>query len=216
MKKERYNKKRLTAIVVAAVLLLAYPIRTFAIESTSLSSEMGMEDVISEVLPTVMEKEDVISIMLPTIMEGEKSPFDFIMDPLGLLYETDAARYGGGVVEERATLLFQNKEGEYDFSRYSDRLAVTNQSTVPVLLTISARITDLGELSMAENDDFADSHDCSVYLAVVDDQGNLPHIFWDWWGLQSQCGLEQYFSSSCGLCHMADRSCHNRTERGSG
>lgn len=176
MKKERYNKERWVAIVMAAVLLFVCPLRAFATESTDLPPEMENGDVISEALPTVPAKEDVISIMLPTVMEEEKSPFDFVMDPQGLLYKTDAARYGGGVVEEGATLLFQNKEGEYDFSRYSDRLAVTNYSTVPVLLTISARITDLGELSMASNDDFTDSDDCGVYLAVVDDGGNVHPI----------------------------------------
>ena len=204
MKKERYNKERWAAIVMAAVLLFVCPLRAFAIESTDLPPETengdvitevlptvpanedaisimlptvpADEDMISEALPTVPAAEDVISIMLPTVMEEEKSPFDFIMDPQGLLYKTDAARYGGGVVEEGATLLFQNKEGEYDFSRYSDRLAVTNQSTVPVLLTISARITDLGELSMVESDDFSDRNDCCVYLAVVDDGGNVYPI----------------------------------------
>ena len=175
MKKEQYNKERCAAIVMAVLLLVCH-LKSFAMESAVLLPKMEREDVISEVLPTVIEKEDVVSIILPTVMEEERSPFDFVMDPLGLLYETNAARYGGGVVEEGATLLFQNKEGEYDFSRFSDRLAVTNQSTVPVLLTISAWVTDLGELSMVESDDFTGSDDCSVYLAVVDDQGNVHPI----------------------------------------
>lgn len=157
MKKNQLNKERWAAIA-AAVVLFVCPFRSFAIESVT--------------LPLEVEKEDVISMVLPTVTEGEKSPFDFILDPLGLLHKTNAARFGGGVVEEGATLLFENKEGEYNFSRYSDRLAVTNRSTVPALLTISAQVTDLGEMHMVESDDFTDSDDCSVYLAVVDNQGN--------------------------------------------
>lgn len=164
MKKMQYSKGRWAAIM-AAVVLIVCPLKAAAIESV--------------VLPVEMKKEDVISIVLPTVTEEEKSPFDFILDPQGLLYETNAARYGGGVVEEGATLLFKNKEGEYDFSRYSDQLAVTNRSTVPALLTISVWVTDLGELHMVDSDDFTDSDDCSVYLAVVDDQGNEHPILAD-------------------------------------
>ena len=162
--KRQCAKGRWAAIAVTVVLLACH-LRSFAIENV--------------ILPLQVEKEDVISIDLPTITEGEKSPLDFILDPQGLLYETDAARYGGGVVEEGATLFFQNKEGEYDFSRYSDQLAVTNRSTVPVLLTISAWVTDLGELRMVESDDFTDSDDCSIYLAVVDAQGHAHPILAD-------------------------------------
>lgn len=163
MKRKR-DKGRWAAIMVTVALLICH-LRSFAVES--------------DTLPLEMEREDVISIDLPTVTEGEKSPFDFILDPLGLLYETSAARYGGGVVEEGATLFFQNKEGEYNFSRYSDRLAATNRSIVPVLLTITAWVTDLGELHMVESDDFTDNDECSVYLAVVDDQGNAHPILAD-------------------------------------
>lgn len=161
MRKDQCYKVRWAAIVAAAVLLTCSA-RAFAIESVT--------------IPLEMEREDVVSLELPTIVESETSVFDFILDPQKLLYKTDAARFGGGTVEEGATLLFQNKEGQYDFSRYSDQLTVTNRSTVPVRLTISACITDLGELQVVESDDFTDSEDCSIYIAVVDSQGNVRPI----------------------------------------
>lgn len=161
MRKDQCYKVRWAAIVAAAVLLTC-SVRAFAIESVT--------------IPLEMEREDVVSLELPTIVESETSVFDFILDPQKLLYKTDAARFGGGTVEEGATLLFQNKEGQYDFSRYSDQLTVTNRSTVPVRLTISACITDLGELQVVESDDFTDSEDCSIYIAVVDSQGNVRPI----------------------------------------
>lgn len=161
MRKDQCYKVRWAAIMAAAVLLTCSA-RAFAIESVT--------------IPLEMEREDVVSLELPTIVESETSVFDFILDPQKLLYKTDAARFGGGTVEEGATLLFQNKEGQYDFSRYSDQLTVTNRSTVPVRLTISACITDLGELQVVESDDFTDSEDCSIYIAVVDSQGNVRPI----------------------------------------
>lgn len=59
---------------------------------------------------------DIVNVVLPTVTAGETSPLDFLLDPQGLLYETGAMRYGGGVVEEGATLLFRNSGGSYDFS----------------------------------------------------------------------------------------------------
>lgn len=158
MRKGQHYKVRCTAIVAVAVLLLCTA-RTFAMESVT--------------LPLEVVREDVISLELPTIIEGEKSILDFVIDPQKLLYFTGAARLGGGTVEEEATLLFQNKEGQYDFSKYSDQLTVTNRSTVPVRLTISACITDLGEVKVVGSDDFAGSEDCSIYMAIVDSQGNV-------------------------------------------
>lgn len=119
---------------------------------------------------------DVINMVLPTATEGEKSPFDFILDPQGLIYETDAIRYGGGVVEEGATLLFCNQEGDYDFSRYSDQLTVKNQGIVPVSVTVTAYISDFEGIEIIGEENFSESQACSVYLAIVDDQGNVQPL----------------------------------------
>lgn len=155
---------RCKAIMAAAALavFLAYPIEAFAIESIT--------------IPVQMMGDDVVSVSLPVIGESGTSVFDFILDPQELLYETDAVRYGGGVVEEDATLLFYNKEGAYDFSQHSDWLTVTNRSTVPVRVTISAQVTDIGDLKLVESADFAESIEPDIYLAIVDDQGNIQPL----------------------------------------
>lgn len=152
---------RYTAIIAAATLavFLLYPARAFAIESIT--------------LPVQAIEDDVVSISLPVISESETSVFDFIMDPQELLYMTDAARYGGGRVEEGATLLFYNKEGEYDFSKHSDWLTVTNRSTVPVQLTVTAQVTDFGDIKLAKSADFGESTEPEVYLAIEDGEGNI-------------------------------------------
>lgn len=161
MKLRRCQIVRYTAIIAAAFLAVSsiYPIKAYATESIT--------------LPVQVMGEDVVSICLPVVSERETSVFDFILDPQGLLYETDAVRYGGGRVEEGATLLFHNKEGEYDFSRRSDWLTVTNRSTVPVRVTVTAQVTDFEDVRLAESADFGESTEPEVYLAIEDDQGNI-------------------------------------------
>lgn len=164
-KSERTNDMRLNhkgtvglVGIITATMLFAHPINAHAIDTVT--------------LPTEIYGEDVISVAMPAINENGDSPFDFIIDPQGLIYDTDAAKYGGGSVEEGATLLFRNHEGDYDFSRYSDRLTVRNQSNVPVIVTITASVDDLGEIEMVGSSDFEDYESCSMYLALVDDEGN--------------------------------------------
>lgn len=161
MKIRRCQIIRYVAIISAAFLAVSsvYPIKAFAVESIT--------------LPIQVMDDDVVSISIPVTGESETSVFDFILDPQGLLYKTDAARYGGGRVEEGATLLFRNEEGEYDFSRRTDWLTVTNRSTVPVRVTVTAQVTDFGDVRLAESADFGESTELEVYLAIEDDQGNI-------------------------------------------
>ncbi len=140
-------------------------------------NDQSTEATGSILLPTDEVEKDIISVDLPTLKEDEESPFDFIIDPQHLLFETNAAVFGGGVVEEGANLLFHNHtEGEFDLSKYSDSLGVTNRSTVPVMVTISARITDAEELLIVQDKDFPEDGLPYVYLALVDDKGNEQPI----------------------------------------
>ena len=47
-----------------------------------------------------------------------------------------------------------------------------NQSNVQVRVTITAEVSDLGEIEVVGNRDFGESESCSMYLAIVDDEGN--------------------------------------------
>lgn len=167
MKLRRCQIIRYTAIITAAFLAVSsiYPIKAFAVESIT--------------LPVQVMDDDVVSISIPATGESETSVFDFILDPQELLYKTDAVRYGGGRVEEGATLLFRNEEGEYDFSKHSDWLTVTNRSTVPVRVTVTAQIADFGDIRLAESDDFGESTEPEIYLAIEDDQGNILPLLAD-------------------------------------
>ena len=150
---------------ISIIITMAIPLA----QISAMAMEGGTEAFGSVMLPTI--KEEIISVDLPTV--GDESPFDFYIDPQGLLYETDGIKYGGGVVEEGAYLLFRNhNDGEYDFSRYSDRLSVTNRSTVPVIVKITAKISDIGDLRMDQDGVFDGEDDPAIYLAIVDDEGN--------------------------------------------
>lgn len=183
------------SVIVTLVIIAIGPLRVFAVEKDILPVEHGeqsadekengeredndqlTEAIGSILLPTDALEKDIISVDLPTVKEDEDSPFDFIIDPHNLLFETDAAVFGGGVVEEGANLLFHNRtEGEFDFSKYSDSLGVTNRSTVPVMVTISAKITDADDLQIVQDKDFTKDDLPYVYLALVDDKGNEQPI----------------------------------------
>ena len=156
------KRKSIYSLIVSLMLTFLDSVPIYATEG-------GTEAVGSVILPTVSE--EIISVVLPTV--GDVSPFDFFIDPQGLIYETDAAKYGGGRVEEGANLLFHNHErDDYDFSRYSDDLTVTNKSTVPVIVRITAKITDVGDLRIDQDGSFDEGESPAIYLVLVDDEGN--------------------------------------------
>lgn len=158
MKMQRMRTTALLTGICTVVMLLAGSVDVRAVDTVT--------------LPLEVYGKDVVSVALPAISEDGESPFDFVIDPQGLIYATDAAKYGGGKVEEGATILFRNHDGEYDFSRRSDSLTVKNRSNVPVVVTVTASIENLGDIEIAGSTDFGDSDVCGMYLAVVDDEGN--------------------------------------------
>lgn len=123
-----------------------------------------------DVVSQTITEESAISVKYPIAAGTEGSPFDFLLDPCGLVDKTEAMRYGDGCVEEGATLLFYNRDGEYDFSKESDKLTVLTQE--PAEITVSAYLSELGELEVMEDRDFSGSDVCGMYLALVDDRGN--------------------------------------------
>ena len=123
-----------------------------------------------DVIFRTMTEKSAVSVRYPIAAGTEGSPFDFFLDPCGLIEGTEAMRYGEGRVEEGATLLFYNRNGEYDFSKESDKLTVLTLE--PVEITVSAYLSELGELAVMEDRDFSGSDICGMYLALVDDRGN--------------------------------------------
>ncbi len=163
----RNIKRNLTSLLLITVLCVS-PIGVHAASMDGGSGGNG-----EMVLPT--QTDNIISVVLPTV--GEDSPYDFFLDPDSLIFQTGAAKYGGGRVEENAHLLFHNRKNDtYDYSRISDSLNIVNKSTVPVSVTISARMTDLGGVGMSDSADLSGYTDPTMYMALIDNEGNLQPI----------------------------------------
>ena len=138
------------------------------IDLESLVSQIDEIDLIRQV-DSDKHPVDVVNVKMPII--GEDSPFDFIIDPLGLIYGTDAAKYGGGRVEEGATVLFKNTSGDYLFSSNSDTLTVVNHGNVPVRLTIKANITNPGGIDFVDSRSQLSGSEPSIFMALCDNEG---------------------------------------------
>lgn len=118
----------------------------------------------------VNESEEIVSVVLPVVEDSD--PFSFFIDPLNILYNSfeDSDEV---TVEEGTNLLFINRQSDkFALSSRSDMLTITNQSTVPVDVTLIAKIDNLDSINMMQTSDFGESDACELYLALVDDEGN--------------------------------------------
>jgi len=112
---------------------------------------------------------DTFNVQLPLIREDH--PLNYFVDPLGLLYGTDAVAYGGGKVEEDSHVLFMNSEGDYKFSGTSDEFKVVNKSNVPVELSIKVQIDDTDYVELVDDDNDLTGKVAKMYFALSDEEG---------------------------------------------
>lgn len=179
----RRSKKYWAGYMVIAMaatgMSFGLSMKSNASESSGEAADSSMTTGSGNDICSEMKEEEMLSVELPVVAEGKPSPFDFILDPDGLIYETNAMRYGGGAVEKEATLLFYNQKGEYAFSGCSDKLSIKNQGENPVVVTISASVSELEEIELTGQDDFSENENPAIYLAVIDDRGEERPIFED-------------------------------------
>lgn len=143
----------LTVLLVAAVVLCRN--KAYAAENVT--------------VPT--EDKEIVSVVLPVV--EERDPFSFFIDPLHIFYNTFGNSDEDVAVEEDTCLLFHNRdEGDYTFSSKSDRLEIINKSTVPVEVTITAKLESADGIFVMQEEAFADRDSCDLYLALVDNEGN--------------------------------------------
>ena len=121
-------------------------------------------------VPTDDPTNPIISVLMP--VTGDNDPFNFFIDPNNILYNSFHDREDI-YVEENANLLFINRTGDVlGLSGLSDKLSIVNQSTVPVEVTVTARVENLSGINLLDNSDFGDSKECDLYLALVDEDGD--------------------------------------------
>lgn len=159
--------KFFTAFTLAAAMVMVSPVSVFA------EVEEGSNTGIGKVEGSV--RADVYQVVLPT---ADSHTFDFIIDPLELINQTDGARYGGKSFEKGSTLFFRRTDGEAkeDYSSTSNPITITNKGSVPVDVSLNVRMlpASLGGIRMTNDREFADDTGASLYMAVLDGENIMP------------------------------------------
>ncbi len=112
---------------------------------------------------------DIVNVQMPVV--SDDSPFDFVIDPMHLLYQTSAARSEENKVEENVGVLFKNTGGDYMFSHKSDMLKVVNKSNVPVKLVITASLENPESVKLVDSASELKGKTPGLFMALTDDVG---------------------------------------------
>ncbi len=128
-------------------------------------------DVFNVELPVVPENETSGSI---SANETRSTPYDFIMDPHGLISE----KYKDKKIEPNKTLYFANHEegAAYDFSHTSDALVIRNKSTMNVDVELTASLSNMDGIKLTRDGEFVDDTSASVYLSLLDSSGKTAPV----------------------------------------
>ncbi len=164
----RQRLKKYTALIMAMAMVWSLP----AIVSAA-DIAQNDEPNISELTANV--ETDICQVVMPTNTEGI---FDFILDPQGLINETDGAMYKGKNFEKDCTVFFRRLDGKVkeDYSRKSDFVTITNKSTMPVEVSLEVKVdpASLAGIEMTEDSAFKKDKSASLYLAVADGEKEVP------------------------------------------
>lgn len=161
------NYKKLIAGTMAAVMVFGSSIVASAADQSDSTTGQGSLDIVKE--------SDIFDVVLPVLPE-EGSPFDYILDPTGVIEATDHAKYGDANFESGQTLFFAVSGGDYN--HVSDTLTATNKSTMDVEITVKASVAEATGITMAEDTNFVSSGDATaqLYLGLFDDTDNTTGL----------------------------------------
>lgn len=159
--------KRLLAAGMVASMVLGNSVLAFAADEGGETSGSGQLDIV--------EQTDIFKVEVPVIPENDTT-FNYILDPTGVIKETNAEKYAGKKFAENQTLYFANAKADEtdtttpDYSNVSDKLTVTNKSTMDVTVKVTASIEAIDGITMADSATFAeDVTNPMLYLALKDD-----------------------------------------------
>lgn len=126
--KQRF--RRHVVWILTLLIMLSFSIATSAEDVTQKRSNVSES--------TETERYQVV---VPTDVDGM---FDFILDPQGLINETNAAMYDGESFEADSTVFFKRTDGrvETDYSSKSDFFTIINRSTVPINITLELKMKE--------------------------------------------------------------------------
>ena len=157
------NFKKLTALAMAATMLVGGSLTVFAAGSEGTDTGKGEYE-------GYVDETSVFSVVVPT---AAQNVFNFFVDPNGLLEKTDYERLGATAAdfEQNATLFFTRATGT-KYGKDSDAVTFENQSSYAVDVQVSAYVDGIGKIALSEDALTGDEEDPTLYLAIVHDTDN--------------------------------------------
>lgn len=152
---ENKKMKKLLALMLAGTMTMGMGVTAFAADATSGDAEGSGE------LEGHVER-DVLSVTLPTNVDA--GTFKYIIDPEGLIAETDNAKYADATFEEGASVFFQSADKTY--TKDSKKLKVTNKGTVNADVTVTAQAATSGDVAMAATSGDVSGDAKKLYLGL--------------------------------------------------
>lgn len=152
MSKAKLNK--VLAGMLAATMVLGMSATAFASDTTS-GSGTGAGDFEGHV------NKEILAVTLPT--DGDTSTFKYIVDPEGLIAETDHAKYANATFESGSNVFFQSSTDNY--TKDSAKLKVINKGSVAADVTVKAETAASDKVTMAASDTFTGTN-CDLYLGL--------------------------------------------------
>lgn len=160
------NYMRQIAGAMAAILVLSSSVVALAEEKRE-GSTTGKGDL------DIVEDSDIFDVVMPVVSE-EKSVFNYIIDPTGVIEDTDAAKYGPDADFETGQTLFfyvsgGNSSGK-NYAHESEKLTVENKGSVDVAVSVTAKVNAVSGITMVDSADDVSSGNAKLYLGFVDDE----------------------------------------------
>lgn len=157
-------KQRLAA-ALAIIMVVGCSMTAFAAEEDSgtVTGSGQLEGTVST---------DVWNVTLPTTVVGDTT-YNFILDPEGLIAETEATKYSGATFTGETGMFFANVSGgDTVYSETSDAKTIVNKSSykvdVTVTATVKAAVSSGNAVALTEDNTFANDSTASIYLALTD------------------------------------------------
>lgn len=165
----KWNTGRCTALTLAAVIAACLVLSVSAEEELGEGVGTGVGAMEGSV------NTDIYQVVMPTNAEGV---FDFILDPQGLINETNGAAYDGQTFEKDSTVFFRrmDEEAEEDYSSKSDAVTITNKSSMAVDVSLKVEVvaSSIEGIMMTDDGEFKDDTGASLYLAIDDGENVVP------------------------------------------
>ncbi len=148
-----FDYRKILAVSLIASMVMGSSSVAFAEDKKAEASGSGSVEYVAE--------GDVFDVIFPVAAEGT---FDYILDPQGLIVDTNNEKYAGMTFEANQTLYFlraSTSNAANNYMHNSDEMKVVNKSTQAVDVAVTAKVAAVDGIVMATD---------SNALASVDDQ----------------------------------------------